>query len=278
MENSAKKNRNLAEGSINYNDDNERLTKLVAQGDMNAREQLILINMPLVKKIANDFCDNQDQMDDVLQSGYVGLITAVDRYNSKKGKFSYYASLWIKKYIRMEIYNAKHIASSPPEVIRISIALKTISNRIHDELGRNPTELEILQDPDTQVLLDNKKLKREDLGLYLNLNHYYELESTISDTSEVTFLDILEDTSMDHEESIESQDLIQECIRTLSQREQKIVTLYLGLDGDAPMTYQDVADVIGISMQRCAIIYTDAIKKLQKRFKNKTSMDFWKEL
>ena len=278
MKNSAKKNQNLAEGGTNYNDNNEKLAKLVAQGDMSAREQLILSNMGLVNKIASDFCKDDSQMEDIVQSGYVGLIKAIDKYNIKKGKFSYYISLWIKKYVRMEIYKSKNIASTPPEVMRISIALNTISNRLYDKLGRNPTESEILQDSDTQSLLANNKFKESDLDLYLNLNNYYHLESSISESSEITFLDILEDTDTDHEESVLSQDLIKECLRTLNDREQKIITLYLGLDGGKPMTYSEVADKVGISMQRCAIIYKESIEKLQRRFMGKTTLTFWKDL
>ena len=278
MENSAKKNTNLAEGGINYNDENERLAKLVAEGDMDARERLILNNMALVKKIANDFCITNTTMEDVLQAGYVGLIKAVDKYNIRKSKFSYWASIWIKKYIRMEIYRSHNIVSAPTEVIRISIALKTISNRLFDNLGRKPTRDEILEDADTQELLANKKFKESDLDLYLNLNHYYELESTISDSSDITFLDILEDTSIDYEESVLSQDLIKECLKSLSERERNIVKLYLGLDGEKPMTYMEISETIGISMQRVAIIYTNSIEKLRKRFIGKTENEFWKDL
>ena len=77
------------------------LANLARQGDAEAREQLIHAHLPLVVRVAKVYMPPCDEIMDLIQEGNIGLIYAVDKFDSTRGtKFSTYAFFWINKHIQ----------------------------------------------------------------------------------------------------------------------------------------------------------------------------------
>lgn len=82
-------------------------------GDLALRDAILKSNMRLVLKIAQEYAGKGVEMEDLVSLGNCGLLYAIDKYDlEKRGKFSVYASLWIRNYMRRKGLGKKHITSS----------------------------------------------------------------------------------------------------------------------------------------------------------------------
>lgn len=231
----------------------------------------------LVYKIASKFCYGDD-IDDLIQAGYVGLMEAVDRYDDKKdGGLSYYAK-YIEKYVRLELYNNRTAVSVPSEVMRIAIAITAIFRDMTAQLNREPTDREMFEQPYIKLLNAHGKIRFE-IKHYVNLaNPKYLDDKIYPEKNDATYMDVLVDDSVHFTDEVVEYDLIEEVMRALSAKEKYVVTMSIGLFGNVPMSFREISKEIGLSMQRTQAIYTQAIEKMQKRFKGQKMVDFWEEL
>ena len=257
---------NIDNGSLTEKE-NVELAKKVELNDTDAREKMIKCNMHIVRSLVDSFCKNDEQYTDILQSGFIGLMNAIDRYDWRKGSFGTYARRWINKYIRLSLYEINNLIAMPEELSRITIMINAIRNRMFSELGRNPTYDEMLRHHDMIKLINQGKLHKANVQTLLKINIYESLDANIDEEGNASYSDILEDQTRDISEDVISQDLIRELLRTLPDRDTIIVKLYLGLDDEAPMNFKQISERIGLTRQMCCVIYNKSINKLQKRFK-----------
>ena len=254
------------------------LAKKIESGDDNARNEMIESNMYIVKSIVDSFCKNDEQYTDILQSGFIGLINAVDRYDWTKGDFTQYARAWINKYIRLSLYEISNLIAMPEELSRITIMLNAIRNRLFGDLGRNPTYDEMLMHHDVKKLIKQGKLHKANVHTLLRINIYESLDAPIDENDNVTYVDIIEDKLSKIDEELVSKDLINELLRTIPKRDRLIVKLYLGLDNEGPLNFKEIGERVGLTRQMCCVIYNKSIDKLQKRFKEYNINDYWESL
>jgi RNA polymerase sigma factor (sigma-70 family) len=76
------------------------MAKLRGEGKLAARNALVMANQGLVHKVARRFRKAGVDYDALVQEGTVGLIRAADKYNPKRGRFSTYATPWIRAHIQ----------------------------------------------------------------------------------------------------------------------------------------------------------------------------------
>ena len=249
------------------------------KGSSKARTELIETNMILVKNIVDNFYKNNEQYQDLLQSGYLGLIYAVDRYNYTKGPLIPYATNWVNKYIRLSLYEISNLIEMPEEISRISMVIAAVRNKIYSEIGRTPTYDEIYDDSDIQKLVKQGKVHKSNIKTLLKLSSYESLDVPISDEYDTCHIDILADDSLGNvDDDIISDDLIDECLRTLNDNGKLVVKMYLGLDGKGSRSFQQISDEIGLTKQRCSGIYAESIARLKKRFSDSNKYTFWEKL
>lgn len=120
------------------------LARRVQQGDEAAREKLIKANLRLVVFIARDYEGRGVALLDLISEGNIGLMKAVDRYDPDKGaKLTVYASFWIQQRMRLAVYHHGRTIRVPAEAQFKLHAANTASVRLHEALGRPPTNQEI---------------------------------------------------------------------------------------------------------------------------------------
>lgn len=227
------------------------LAKAIEAGDTAAREKLISSNTRLVISIARNKLRKLEglpfniSMDDAVQNGMLGLITAVDRYNWRKGtRFATYATYLISEAIADSITYGSQVIRIPEHVIDLIVNLKRISALMEEALGRPPREEELLRYFEGRVSARQIKnaLRIINDGGASSLDVH--LSGDAEDNSR-TFGDTIADerATREMDEVIRKDEIssLQEAIASLSEREQIVVKMCFGVGGETMHCLDDIA-------------------------------------
>lgn len=239
------------------------LARRAREGDRAAREELIRSNLRFVVAIAKRYVGNGVALEDLVNDGNMGLVKAVERFDPSRGyKFISYAVWWIRQSILHSISENSRLVRLPMN--RVSLAQKAgkTARRLEHELGREARADEIA------AALNVKADEVEEVVAFSRA--HLSLDEPVGDDSEDTFfVDQIEDVdtaspdaALDAE--LEGRDL-RRMLRTLTERERGIVTLYFGLDSGEPLTLEQIGRKMGYTRERIRQIKEQAIEKL--RFK-----------
>lgn len=123
---------------------NKLLAKYAATKDIRIRDKVVLQYKNLVESIARRFSGSGEPLEDLIQEGYIGLITATDLYDAKKGvKFSTYATHFIIGQIKHALRDRGKIIKEPAWLQELNHKMARVIDSLYQELGRQPTEAEI---------------------------------------------------------------------------------------------------------------------------------------
>ena len=248
------------------------LGKRVTQGDFHARETMIESNLRLVVSIGKRYMNRGLAFPDIIEEGNLGLIKAVEKFDYSKGfRFSTYASWWIRQYIERAIINQGSLIRLPVHVVeRLNRYLAELE-RYGQELGREPRPDEMalrLKVPEADIL-DLKQLVRTT----------YSLDSPLHDRTDTFLRDIIRDpqgpSPAETAEGIQRHEEIRTWMRLLSDREQRIITLRFGLDGEEEQTLEAIGRELNLTRERVRQIENEALGKLRSTIEGKamTSKD-----
>jgi RNA polymerase primary sigma factor len=242
-------------------EDEVRLAAEIHAGSDEARKKLIRSNLRLVVKIAYDFRGLGLPLCDLIAEGNMGLIRAADRFDPAKGaKFSSYSSWWIKQAMRRALANQSRTVRVPIQsAVRLS-KVRNAARSLAEELGREPTDDELAKatkfSVKTVVWLKQAEVRGVSLSEALGSEDSGDYEDVIAD-SETEAPDMaLEKTLM----SEHLQDVIRD---QLDEREQTILNMRFGLDGEAPRTLEEVSHHVGCTRERVRQIQYRALLKLR---------------
>ena len=236
------------------------LTKKVKQGDRQAFNQLVTANLRLVIVIAREYTNKGLSIEDLISYGNEGLMVAVKRFNLKKGaRLATYAGYWIRNHIRRALSDDSRTIRLPVHLIDKYQAIHSITQTMIKETGIVPTDDEI-----------DKRLKMR-VGEIQRLKNLapsmISLNSDIRDEDGSTFADIIPDehalTSAEKTINADLCRFMNEVVQTLLEREAKIITKRYGLDGNKPLTLEQVAAEFNITRERIRQIQDDALVKMR---------------
>src|SRR3989441_4076565 len=122
----------------------KELAYRIADGDTEARDQLVRANLRLVVNIARSYVGKGLGLQDLVAEGNLGLLRAVEGFDpSMNTRFSTYASYWIKQSIKRALVNTAKTIRIPAYMVELLAKWRRASARLQDELGRPPTQEEI---------------------------------------------------------------------------------------------------------------------------------------
>lgn len=236
------------------------------------RDIIVSGNLRWVILIASQYKNNPEStFDDVIQSGNMGLIRAVEKFNPMKGaSFSNYSSYWIDHYIIRTMKRMKYSVKISEKTIYKNHHLLDARNELCLKLGRVVTdsELSAYTGVDVNEIKLMSKIFLEPLSLDESLNFGYD---DIGDLPIVRCDLVIDDTVDVFEEVSSTMSLmdINNLLGTyLDDRELEVIKLYLGI-GSASYTLKEIAGLLNISKQMVCRIKKKAINKLSKRRKLK---------
>jgi RNA polymerase primary sigma factor len=238
------------------------LAKRIKRGDHKAREHMIKANLRLVVKIAHDYDELGLPLLDLIGEGNIGLMNAVERFDPKKGaKMSTYASWWIKQAMRRALSNQSRTIRLPVHVADKMSRLKRLSYSLTDQLGREPTDVELANRCNVPT---NKVAQLRTLGM-----RPASLDAPIGDDDDNRFSDIIEDeAALTPHELLRIKAMreeIRQHVKNLTPREAEILTLRFGIDGRGSRTLETVGKKFKVTRERIRQIQDMALTKLRCR-------------
>lgn len=223
------------------------------------KEQIVEKYIPLVKYLASRVMLGKTkyiEYEDLVSYGIVGLLDAINRYDSTKGmKFSSYATLRVKGAMIDEIRKCRPISKGAMDKLaKYNECVEKLQNRYMREpsLQEIALELNISEEEVSQV--EN----------YINYMSIMSLESIIySDDDDVTIMETLEDkNSISPEESLEDKEkleILEEAIEKLKDKDKLILNLYYY----EKLTLKEIGQILEVSESRVCQLHSRAIRNLR---------------
>lgn len=246
-------------------EEEQELFKRIRNGDIEARNEIIVRNLRFVVSIARQFINANETLPfpDLIQEGNLGLIEAVNNFDYTLGyRFNTYSAYWIKSYIIMGIVNKSRIIRIPCHLHYDIFKARKIASQLQKQ-GIEPTS----------------ELLAEELGKTAK-----EIDESIKYNFDVSSLDKIlihenVDDSFYRNESLYESKYSEECLMdkifyeclindikssgALTDREKFILIHRYNLDGNGIKTKTEISKQLDISRERVRQIEKRALEKLR---------------
>lgn len=248
----------------------KNLQKDLDAGD-EAKKRLAEANLRLVVSIAKRYVGRGMLFLDLIQEGNLGLIKAVEKFDYRKGyKFSTYATWWIRQAITRAIADQARTIRIPVHMVETINKLIRVSRQLLQELGREPSPEEIAAEMNMPVerVREILKISQEPVSL----------ETPIGEEEDSHLGDFIQDDNVpvpaDAAAFTLLKEQLEEVLGTLTDREQKVLTLRFGLEDGRARTLEEVGKEFNVTRERIRQIEAKALRKLRHPSRSRKLKDY----
>ena len=239
----------------------QQLARRIRKGSQAALDQLVKANLRFVVSVAKQYANQGLSLEDLINEGNLGLIKAAHRFDEKRGyKFISYAVWWIRQAMLQALAEHSRIVRLPLNRAGTLYRIGKTSRQLDQELGRKPTAQEIANKLNLSVteVEDTMKIANTHVSLddpYSNDKDDNALVDYLTDEDQVspdegTYTNALTDD-------------MEKALNMLTEREKLILSMYFGLNGEDPLTLEDIGKELKLTRERIRQIKEKAIQRLR---------------
>ena len=252
-------------------DEEQELSKRVANGDEHAKNILAESNLRLVVSIAKRYVGRGLLFLDLIQEGNIGLMKAVEKFDYDKGyKFSTYATWWIRQAITRALADQARTIRVPVHMVETINKMARIERQMTLELNREPTDQELSKKMGLSVekIAEIRKISQDPVSL----------ETPIGEEDDSHLGDFLADERTMSPEEFATYEILKDELRevldTLTVREKEVLELRFGLFDGSSHTLEEVGKQFKVTRERIRQIEAKALRKLRHPSRAKKLRDF----
>ncbi len=233
----------------------------IKAGDGRALDQLTKANLRFVVSVAKQYQGQGLSLSDLINEGNLGLIKAAQRFDETRGfKFISYAVWWIRQSIMQAL-------AEQARIVRVPLNKVGLSGRINRTYCALEQQHE--REPSAEELAEALGMEREEVEATVGaVGRHVSVDAPFADAEEGSLLDILQDpnaesvdAALEHHDSLRVE--LGRSLGALSERQREVLTLFFGIGGQHPLSYEDIGERFALTRERVRQIKDGAIRKLQ---------------
>ncbi|MFQ5709137.1 MAG: RNA polymerase sigma factor RpoD/SigA [bacterium] len=238
------------------------LTRKIRKGDSRALDKLVKANLRFVISVAKEYQGQGLPLQDLISEGNLGLIKAAQRFDETRGfKFISYAVWWIRQSILQALAEQSRVVRLPLNRVGAINKVGRALEKLEKSFGREPS---------MQEVADNMEMTAYEVADVLKTSaRHISLDEPFKEEDGNNLLDVLEsDRYAPPDDSLMQESLkeeIEKVLVTLKPREAEIIRLYFGLEGDRPLTLEEIGEHFQLTRERVRQIKEKALRRMRHR-------------
>jgi RNA polymerase nonessential primary-like sigma factor len=241
-------------------EDEQHYARLALQGDVAARERMIVCNLRLVVKIARRYMYRGLELADLIEEGNLGLLRAVEKFDPERGfRFSTYGTWWIRQTIERALMNQGRTVRLPIHIAKELNAYKRAARKIAQDQHHEASAGDIAEVLDREV---------SDVHRYMRYGERItSMNTPLHDDPDHSLLEMIPD-----ENNVDPADLLQgellqgrvgAWLQQLDGKQREVIERRFGLRGYEPHTLEAIGALLGVTRERVRQIQIDALARLR---------------
>ncbi|MBL7801168.1 MAG: RNA polymerase sigma factor RpoD/SigA [Chitinophagales bacterium] len=247
------------------------LAKKVREGDLDALDLLVKSNLRFVVSVAKQYQGQGLSLNDLINDGNLGLIRAANKFDETKGfRFISYAVWWIRQAMTQSIVEQSKIIRTPVSRNSSYSKVKKAFQLLEQEYQR---------EPDSDAIATRAGVSESVVNDYLNsILKTVSTDVTFGHENEQTIADIIADFAYNEPDNLlikkNMEKSVAQIIDELPEREKDILVCYFGLNGDDPMTLEEIGAKYDLTRERVRQIKERTLERLKSKGLTRSLKDY----